>query len=81
MEVLWPMDRAVDGGEGKPGPELGPGGSCGVHSWIEGASADRRRVSWFVPQIQVGGRRLKTLSRGGTGVGLGTGAGTGINGV
>ena len=36
MEVLWPMDRAVDGGEGQPGPELGPGGSCGVHSWIEG---------------------------------------------
>ena len=25
MEVLWPMDRAVDGGEGQPGPELGPG--------------------------------------------------------
>ena len=24
MEVLWPMDRAVDGGEGQPGPELGP---------------------------------------------------------
>ena len=32
MEVLWPMDRTVDGGEGQPGPELGPGGSCGVHS-------------------------------------------------
>ena len=29
------MDRAVDGGEGQPGPELGPGGSCGVHFWIE----------------------------------------------
>ena len=28
VEVLWPMDRAVDGGEGQPGPELGPGGSC-----------------------------------------------------
>ena len=27
MEVLWPMDRAVDGGEGQPGPDLGPGGS------------------------------------------------------
>ena len=26
VEVLWPMDRAVDGGEGQPGPELGPGG-------------------------------------------------------
>ena len=25
VEVLWPMDRAVDGGEGQPGPELGPG--------------------------------------------------------
>ena len=37
MEVLWPMDRAMDGGEVQPGPELGPGGSCGVHSWIEGA--------------------------------------------
>ena len=37
MEVLWPMDRAVDSGEGQTGPELGPGGSCGVHSWIEGA--------------------------------------------
>ena len=43
MEVLWPMDRAVDGGEGQPGLELGPGGSCGVHSWIEGASGDGRR--------------------------------------
>ena len=32
MEVLWPMDRTVDGGEGQPGPELGPGGSCGVPS-------------------------------------------------
>ena len=40
VEVLWPMDRAVDGGEGQRGPELVPGGSCGVHSWIEGASAD-----------------------------------------
>ena len=30
MEVLWPMDRTVDGGEVQPGPELGPGGSCGV---------------------------------------------------
>ena len=36
VEGPWPMDRAVDGGEGQPGPELGPGGSCGVHSWIEG---------------------------------------------
>ena len=24
MEVLWPMDRAVDGNEGQLGPELGP---------------------------------------------------------
>ena len=40
MEVLWPMDHAVDGGEGQPGPKLVPGGSCGVHSWIEGASGD-----------------------------------------
>ena len=63
MEVLWPMDRAVDGGEGQPGPELGPGGSCGVHYWIEGASGDGRRVSWFAPQNQGGGRRLKTPSR------------------
>ena len=36
----WPMDRAVDGGEGQPGPELVPGGNCGVHSWIEGTSSD-----------------------------------------
>ena len=43
MEVLWPMNRAVDGGEGQPGPELGSDGSCGVHSWIEGASGDGRR--------------------------------------
>ena len=40
MEVLWPMDRAVDDGEGQPEPELGLGGSCGVHSWIESASSD-----------------------------------------
>src|SRR6185437_7594111 len=77
VEVLWPMDRAVDGGEGQPGPELGPGGSYGVHSWIVGASGDGRRVSWFVPQNQGGGRRLKTPSRGGTGVGLGTDGGDG----
>ena len=62
---------------GQPGPELGPGGSCGVHSWIEGASGDGRRVSWFAPQNQGGGRRLKTPSRGGTGVGLGTDGGDG----
>ena len=36
MVVLWPMDRAVDGGEGQPGPELVLGDSCGVHSWIDG---------------------------------------------
>ena len=71
------MDSAVFGGEGQPGPEVGSGGSCGVHSWIEGASADGRQVSWFAPQNQGGGRRLKTPSRGGTGVGLGTGGGTG----
>ena len=35
MEVLWLMDRVVDGGEGQLGPELVSGGSCGVHSWIE----------------------------------------------
>ena len=57
--------------------ELGPGGSCFVHSWIEGTSGDGRRVSWFAPQNQGGGRRLKTPSRGGTGVGLGTGGGDG----
>ena len=22
VEVLWPIDRSVDGGEGQPGPEL-----------------------------------------------------------
>src|SRR6185436_1854404 len=72
-----PMDRAVDGGERQPGPELVPGGSYGVHSWIEGASGDRRRVSWFAPQNQGGGRRLKMPSRGGMGVGLGTNGGDG----
>ena len=46
------MDRAVDGGEGQPGPELGASGSCGVHSWIEGASGEGRPVSWFAPQNQ-----------------------------
>ena len=75
------MDHAVDGGEGQPGPELGPGGSCGIHSWIEGASSNGWWVSWFTPQNQAGGRRLKMPSRGGTGVGLGTGGGTGVNGV
>ena len=69
------MDRAVDGREGQPGPELGPGGSYGVHFWIEGASTDGWQVSWFAPQNQAGGRRLKTTSREGTGVGLGTGGG------
>ena len=77
MEVLWPMDRVVDGGEGQPGPELMPGGSYSVHSWIEGASDDGRWVSWFTPQNQAGGRRLKTPSHGGTGVGLGTDGGDG----
>ena len=57
--------------------ELVPGGSCGVHSWIEGASGDGRRVSWFAPQNQGGRRRLKTPSRGGTGVGIGTDGGDG----
>ena len=36
------------------------------------ATKPRRQVSWFAPQNQGGGRRLKTSSRGGTGVGLGT---------
>jgi hypothetical protein len=57
--------------------ELGLGSSCGIHSWIEDASGDGRRVSWFVPQNQGGGRRLKMPSRGGTGVGLGTDGGDG----
>ena len=47
--------------------ELRPGGSCGVHSCIEGANGEGRRVSWFVPQNQGGGRRLKTPSHGGDG--------------
>ena len=46
--------------------ELGPGGGCGIHSWIEGASTGGWWVSWFAPQNQDGGRRLKTPSRGGT---------------
>ena len=57
--------------------ELGPDGSCGVHSWIKGARGDGRRVSWFAPQNQGGGRRLKTPSRGGTSVSLGTDRGDG----
>ena len=57
--------------------ELRLGGSYGVHSWIEGASGDGRRVSWFAPQNQGGGWRLKTPSHGGTGVGLGTDGGDG----
>ena len=57
--------------------ELRPGGNCGIHSWIEGASGDGRRVSWFTPQNQAGEQRLKTPSHGGTGVGLGTGGGDG----
>ena len=75
------MDRAMDGGEGQSGPELEPGGSYSVHSWIKGASTGGWRVSWFAPQNQVGGRRLKTPSRGGTGDGLGTGGGTGVDGM
>jgi hypothetical protein len=70
VEVLWPMDRAVDGGEGQPGPELGSGGSYGVHSWIEGASGDGRRVSWFAPQNQ-----------GDTGVVSGLTEATGVDGA
>ena len=57
VEVLWLMGHAVDGGGGQPGSELVPGGSCDVHSCIEGASGDGRRVSWFAPQNQGGGRR------------------------
>ena len=38
------MDRAVDDGEGQSGPELGPGGSCGVHSWIEETVKDLRGI-------------------------------------
>ena len=34
--------------------ELRTGGILGVHSWIEGASGDGRRVSWFAPQNQGG---------------------------
>ena len=77
MEVLWPTDREVDGGEGQSGQELGPGGSCGVHSWIRGASTGGWQVSLFAPQNQGGGRLLKMSSRGGTGVGLGASGGDG----
>ena len=52
-------------------------GCYSIHSWIKGASGDGRRVSWFAPQNQGDGRRLKTSSRGGTGVGLGTDGGDG----
>ena len=44
--------------------EFRPGGSCGIHVWIEHASGDGRRVSWFAPQNQADGRRLKTPNRG-----------------
>ena len=64
------MDRTEDGSEGQPGPELMPGGSYDVHSWIEDASGDGKRVSWFAPQNQGARRWLKMPSRGGTGVGL-----------
>jgi hypothetical protein len=57
--------------------EFGSGGSCGIHSWVEDASGERRRVSWFAPQNQAGERRLKTPSCGGTGIGLGTDGGDG----
>jgi hypothetical protein len=50
-----------------------------TESFRGGAQAGRQlwRVSWFAPQNQVCGRRLKTPSRGDTGVGLGTGGGDG----
>ena len=69
MTYAWSLDCRYTGVECRRGVavELGPGGSCGVHSWIEGASGDGRRVSWFAPQNQGGGRRLKTQSRGGDG--------------
>jgi len=61
VEVLWPMDRAVDGGEGQPGPELLTGGSCGVHSWIEGASGDGKRVKVIgCSSLRGGGTELGT---------------------
>src|SRR6185312_204031 len=42
---------------------------------------DGRRVSWFAPQNQGGGRRLKTPSRGGTGIDFGTSGGDGRRSV
>ena len=66
VEVLWPMDRAVDSGEGQPGPELGPGGSCGVYSWIEGkagflvcATKPRRRTAVEDAKSSRHGRRSR----------------------
>jgi hypothetical protein len=57
------------------------GAQAGRQLWrpflIESASGDRRLVSWFAPQNQGGGLRLKMPSRGGTGVGLGTDGGDG----
>ena len=85
LSPLWISWAENEGAEGRvgvlylrrePAAPL-PGGSCGVHSWIESASGDGRRVSWFEPQNQGGGRRSKTPSRGGTGVGLGTDGGDG----
>src|SRR6185503_8376040 len=50
VEVLWPMDRAVDGGEGQPGPELGTDGGDG-----------RRRRLW--PRCGRGGDGRRAASR------------------
>ena len=37
----------MDGGEGQPGPELGPGGSCGVVT--PGLQKDINRAIIYVP--------------------------------
>ena len=55
------------------------GARAGRQLWcpLLDASGDGKRVSWFAPQNQGGGRRLKTSSRGGMVVGLGTDGGDG----
>ena len=49
VEVLWPMDRAVDGGEGQPEPELGPGGSLWRPLLDRGRK--RRRMAGFLVYV------------------------------
>ena len=70
MEVLWPMDHAVDGGESGRAAAVASTPGSRAQAPVDDEFLGLRHKT----KLATG---LKTPSRGGTGIGLGTGGGDG----